>query len=66
MVCPPVSQPVDQPGVPVKGEDYRLIGSEKRVEVLVGQSVRMFVLRLKRHQVNDVDDANLQFGKVLA
>src|SRR5207248_1893817 len=39
----------------MKREDNRLIGGEKRIEVLVGQAVWMFALRLKRHQDNDVD-----------
>ena len=66
MVCPPVGQTVDQPRVAVKGEDYRLISGEKRIKVLIGQPMRMFALRLKRHQINDVNNADLQLGKVPA
>ena len=61
-----VGQPVDQPRVAVVGEDDRLVGGEERVEVAVGQAVRMLALRLQRHQVDDVDDADLQLGQVLA
>ena len=32
MVGSPVGQPVDQPGIAVKGEDDRLVGGEERVE----------------------------------
>ena len=32
----------------------------------VAQAVRMLARRLQFHQVDDVDDAHFQFGKVLA
>ena len=37
----PVGEAVDQPGVAVVGEDHRLVGREHRVEVGVGQPVRV-------------------------
>ena len=40
------------------GENDWLIGCEQRIKILIAQSVRMFALRLQRHQVHDVDDAN--------
>ncbi len=39
---------------------------EQRVEVAVGQAVRMLPVRLEPHQVDDVDHANLQVGELLA
>ncbi len=59
MVGPPVGQPVDQPRVAVVGEDDRPVGREERVELAVGQAVRVLRLRLEPHQVDDVDDADL-------
>ncbi len=43
-----------------------LVRGEQDVEVLVAQAVGMLALRLEGHQVHDVDDADLQVGKVLA
>ena len=39
---------------------------EQRIEVLVGQAVRMLAGRLQLHQVDDVDHADLQLRQVLA
>jgi hypothetical protein len=41
-----VGQAMDQPGIAVKIENDRFIAGEKRVEVRVGQTVRMFRARL--------------------
>ena len=46
-------------------ENHRLIDGEQRIEISVRQSMWMFTCRLKRHQVDHVDDANLEIGKVL-
>ncbi len=61
-----VRQPVDQPRIAVVGEHDRLRVGEERVELGVRESVRMLVVRLEAHQVDHVDDAHLQLGKVLA
>ena len=37
----PVGEPMNQPGIAVVGEDDRLVGREERVEIAVGQPVRM-------------------------
>ena len=66
MVGAPVGQPVDEPGVAVVGEDDRPVGREERVELAVGQPVGMLRLRLEAHEVDDVDDPDLQVGQVLA
>ena len=44
VVGPPVGQAVDQPRVAVVGEDDRLVRGEERVELLVGQAVRVLGL----------------------
>ena len=45
VVGAPVGQPVDQPRVAVVGEDHRLVAGEQRVEVGVGQPVRVLARR---------------------
>ena len=62
VVGAPVGQPVNQPRVAVVGEDDRPVAREQRVEVSIGEAVRMLVLRLEPHQVDDIDDAHLQLG----
>ena len=66
MVLPPVGQPVDQPRVPVVGEDHRPVLGEQRVELDVRQAVRVLPVVLQAHEVDDVDDAHLQVGEVPA
>src|SRR3954451_15074 len=41
MIGPPVSKPMNEPWVPVKCEDNRLIFREQRVEVVIRKSVWM-------------------------
>ena len=66
VVRPAVGEPVDQPRVAVVGEDDRPVRREQRVELRVGQAVRVLRRRLEAHQVDDVDEADLQLGQVLA
>ncbi len=47
------------------GEDDRAVGGEERIEPGVGHAVRMLVLILQTHQVDDVDDPDLQLGEIL-
>src|SRR5208282_901029 len=47
LVLTSVSQAMDQPWITVKVENDRFIAGEKRVEVRVGQTVRMFRARLQ-------------------
>ena len=61
-----VGQAVDEPGIPVIGEDDRLVRGEDHVELAVGQAVRMLGLVLQPHQVHDVDEPHLQFREVPA
>src|SRR5258708_23988872 len=53
----PERQAMNQPRVTMERKDDRLIDREKRVELGVRQSVRMLLWRLKRHQVDYVDDS---------
>ena len=58
-----IGETVDQPGIAVEGEDDRLVLGEERIEILVAQPVRMLARRLQRHQIDDVDHADFQFGQ---
>src|SRR5712691_2578894 len=66
VIRPPVGQTMDQPGISVIGEDHRPVRSEERVELGIGEAVRMLGFGLEFHQVYDVDNSNLQIGKVPA
>ena len=43
-----------------------LVRGEERVELAVGEAVRVLALGLEPHQVDDVDDAHAELGQVLA
>ena len=60
-----VGQAVNQPRVAVKGENDGFVFGEQRVEIRVGESVRMFFFGLQFHQVDDVDNADFEVGKFL-
>src|SRR3954451_14614536 len=62
---PAVGQPVDQPWVPVEGEDDRLVGREQGVEVAVVEPVRVLGVRLEPEQVHHVDEPDLQVLELL-
>jgi sulfur carrier protein ThiS len=66
VVGPAVRQPVDQPGVAVVGEDHRLVRREHRVELRVGEPVRVLALGLQSHEVDDVDHPHLELWQMLA
>src|SRR5690348_10391120 len=61
-----IREPVDEPRIAVEGEHDRLVGGEERVELAVGEPVRMLDVGLEAHQVDDIDDAHLQVGKLAA
>jgi len=48
-----VRQPVNQPRVAVEVEDHRLVDGKQRIEVAVGQSVRMLRAGLQLEQIDD-------------
>src|ERR1700752_273676 len=60
-----ISQPMDQPWVPVIGEDDRLVSTKHRIELAIRETMWMLAGRLKCHQVHYVDDANFEVGKML-
>ncbi len=62
----PVSQPVNQGGIAVKGKDDVLVRRKQRVIILVAQAVRMFACGLQPHQVDDINDADFQIRQMLA
>ena len=66
VIAAPVDQSVDQPRIPVIGEDHRLVGSEHHVELPVGHPVRVLAVVLQSHQVYDVDEPHLEIRNVLA
>ena len=63
--APTIGELVNEPGVAVKVEDHRLILGEERVEVTIGQSVRMFRIRLQPIQIHDIDETNLEIRETL-
>lgn len=63
VVAPSVGEPVNQRRITVIGKDHRLVGGEQRVEVAVGQPVRMFGGRLQPHEVHDIDEPDPQSGR---
>src|SRR6185503_19611376 len=60
-----ISQPMDQPWVPVISEDDRLVGAKHRIELAIRETMWMLAGRLKRHQVHYVDNANFEVGEML-
>src|SRR5207253_8481912 len=59
-----IAQPMNKPWVTVIGDNHGFVGSEDGIEFAIGKTVWMFALRLQRHQVHDVNDADLKIGKV--
>lgn len=43
MIGSPIRQTMDQPGVPMKGKDNGFIRRKERIELLVGQPMRMLL-----------------------
>src|SRR5882672_4074786 len=66
VTMPAIAQPMNEKWVSVIGEDYRFVGSEHGIKFGIGESVRMFAGRLQGHEVHDIDDADLEIGKMLA
>ena len=62
----PVRQPVNQPRIAVEIEDDRFVDREQRVEVPIGQSVRMLRAGLQLEQIDHVDETDLEVGEFLA
>lgn len=65
VACAAVREAVDEPRVAVVREDDRLVRGEERVEVAVGEPVRVLLRVLQPHEVDDVDDTDLELRQVL-
>jgi hypothetical protein len=61
-----VSQAMDQPRIPVEVKNDRFIAGKQRVEVRLGQPVRMLSAGLQLEEVNHVDKTNLDIREFLA
>ena len=61
-----VGEAVDQPRIPVIGEDHRLVGREDGVEIGVRETVRVLARRLQAHEIDHVHDAHPKLGKARA
>src|SRR5271166_4525487 len=61
-----VGQSMDERGISVEIEYDRPIRREERVVVGLAQSMRMLRAGLESHQIDDVDDPNLQIGQMFA
>ena len=51
--------------ITVKRENHGFVGREDRIEFAVGESMRMFGRGLECHEIDDIDDANLDVRKIL-
>src|SRR5262245_50198830 len=66
VIRPAIRESMDQPRVAVEVEDDRLVGGEQRIKVAIRQTMRMLAGRREAEQIDDVDEANLQIGEMLA
>src|SRR5215831_20751786 len=62
----PVGQAVNERWVTVKGEDDGLVRREQLVEIAVRETMRVLARWLQFHQVDNIDDADLQIGRMLS
>src|ERR1022692_1198238 len=60
-----VGELMDEGSIGVKVEDYGLVGGKQRIEVAVGESMRMFGRRHEAEEIDGVDEADLQVREVL-
>ena len=65
VVVTTVGQLVDERSISVEVEEYRLILGEQDVVLGVGQTVRVLGVRLQFEQVDNVDEADLNFRQLL-
>jgi hypothetical protein len=59
-----VNQAVNEEGVRVEVEDDGLVVGEDRVELVIGQSVGMVLVAGQLEQVDNIDESDLEIGKV--
>jgi hypothetical protein len=60
-----IGQPVNELRITMEAENDVLIGGEERIVVRIGEPMGVLALRLQLHEVNDVDDANLESRQML-
>src|SRR5579863_1324810 len=65
MIRPAIRQAMDQPGITVVGKNDRFILGEEDIKLFVAQSVRMLASRLERHQIDDINNPDLQIRKFM-
>ena len=46
-------------------EDHRFVGGEERIEVAIGEPMRVFGLRHEAEKIHNIDESDLQIGEVL-
>ena len=51
---------MDEPGIAVESENNRPVFRKDAVVIFFAQAVGMLALRLQRHEVHDIDDADFQ------
>src|SRR3984893_8983867 len=61
VVLAAVCEAMDEPWIPVEGEDDGFVLREERIEVGVAQPMRMLSVGLQSHQIHDIHDTDLQF-----
>src|SRR5579863_8229920 len=66
VVVPPVGEAVYEPGVAVVGEDHGPVSRENVVELPVGKAVRVLAFGLDAHEVDDVNNPDLERRQFLA
>src|SRR5262249_17050881 len=66
MARSPVGEPMNERRVTVEGEDDRLVGREQRVEIVIREAVWVLARWLKLHEIDDIDDSDLQIGRMLS
>ena len=60
MIVPAVGQTMNEPGIAVECEDNGPVSREDRLELGLGEPVGMLTPWLQRHEINNVDDPDLE------
>ena len=66
VVCAPVGEFMNQPGIAMEIENDRLIGSKQTIEIAIRQTMHMFARGLQPEEINDIDEANLEVGEAVS
>ena len=60
MIITLISQTMDQPRIAVEGKDYRLVSGKQVLKLRLAFAMRMLLITLQRHQINNVYYAHAQ------